>query len=131
MPGSALVVIEPELVLRGLKTILDRPPMTLDRYQRFDRCSCWTPGGKEGEIAISYISTDQQTSRPKALICVIESFDLEIGQFEIAPIMQPRSFSSSPCRQAFPVGRAPRLGDARGRAGNRSPLAPGVIHGRC
>jgi hypothetical protein len=86
----------------------------------------WTPGGKEGEIAISDISTDQQTSRPKALICVIKSFDLEIGQFEIAPIMQPWSFSSSPCRQAFPVGRAPRLGDARGRAGNRSPLAPGV-----
>ena len=50
MPGSALIVIEPKLVLRGLKTILDRPPMTLDRYQRFDRRSRWTPGGKEGEI---------------------------------------------------------------------------------
>ena len=45
MPGSALVVIEPELVLRGLKTILDRPPMTLDRYQRFERRSRWTPSG--------------------------------------------------------------------------------------
>jgi hypothetical protein len=131
MPGSALVVIEPELVLRGLKTILDRPPMAFDRHQRFDGCSRWTPGAEEGEITIGDISTDQQTSGPKALICVIKSFDLEIGQFDIAPIMQPWSFSSSPCRQAFPVGRAPRLGDARGRAGNRSPLAPGVIHGRC
>jgi hypothetical protein len=27
MPGSALIVIESELVLRGLKTILDRPPI--------------------------------------------------------------------------------------------------------
>jgi hypothetical protein len=58
MPGSALVVIEPELVLRGLKTILDRPPMTLDRYQRFDRCSGWTPSGKEGEIAIGDVAAD-------------------------------------------------------------------------
>ena len=36
MPGSALVVIESELVLRGLKTILDCPPMAFDRHQRFD-----------------------------------------------------------------------------------------------
>ena len=34
MPGPALVVIEPELVLCGLKTVLDRPPMTFDRRQR-------------------------------------------------------------------------------------------------
>src|SRR5882724_5192089 len=36
MPGSALVVIESELILRGLETILDRPPMAFDRHQRFD-----------------------------------------------------------------------------------------------
>src|SRR5471032_1448873 len=35
MPGSALVVIEPELVFRGLKTILDRPSMAFDRHQRY------------------------------------------------------------------------------------------------
>ena len=64
MPGSALVVIEPELVLRGLKTILDRPPTTLDRHQHFDRCSRWTPCGKEGEIAIGDVATNQQTARP-------------------------------------------------------------------
>ena len=52
MPGSALVVIEPELVFRGLKAILDRPPMTFDRDQRFDGCCCWAPSGEEGEIAI-------------------------------------------------------------------------------
>src|SRR5471030_2821686 len=42
--------------------------------------------------------------------------------------MQPRSFGSSPCRQAVPVGRAPRPGDVRGRAGDGSPLAPGMKH---
>src|SRR5882762_6018565 len=130
MPGSALVVIEPELVFRGLETVLDRPPMAFDRHQRFDGCSRWTPGAEEGEITIGDISTDQQTSRPKTMMCAVKFFDLEIGQFEITPIMQPRSFGSGPCRQAFPVGRAPRPGDVRGLAGDRSPLAPGLKHMR-
>src|SRR6267142_1018692 len=117
MPGSALVVIEPELVFRGLKTVLDRPPMAFDRHQRFDGCSRWTPGGEEGEIAIGDTATDQQAARPQTIICTIEQMvtavlvspdflyrgiarpqvellGLEIGQFEIAPIMQPRSFGS-------------------------------------
>ena len=72
MPGSALVVIEPELVFRGLKTVLDRPPMAFDRHQRFDGCSRWTPGAEEGEITIGDISTDQQTSRPKTMICAVK-----------------------------------------------------------
>src|SRR3984893_14521070 len=126
MPGSALVVIEPELVFRGLKTVLDRPPMAFDRHQCFDGCSCWTPGGEEGEIAIGDMTTDQQTACPQTLICAVEFFDLKIGQFEITPIMQPRSFGSGPCRQAVPVGRAPGPGDMCGLAGDRSPLAPGL-----
>ena len=59
VPGSALVVIEPELVLGGLKTVLDRPAMTLDRHQRFDRCSRRTPSGKKGEIAIGDVAADR------------------------------------------------------------------------
>src|SRR5260370_24915693 len=128
MPGSALVVIEPELVFRGLKTVLDRPPMAFDRHQRFDGCSRWTPGGEEGEIAIGDMTTDQQTARPQTLICAVEFFDLEIGQFEITPIMHPRSFGSGPCRQAFPVGRPPRPRDVCGRAGDGPPRAPGLKH---
>ena len=118
VPGSALVVVEPELVFRGLKTVLDRPPMAFDRHQRFDGCCRWTPSGEEGEITIGDMTTDQQTACPKTLICAAKFFDLEIGQFEIAPIMQPRSFGSGPRRQAFPVGRAPRPGDVRGLAGD-------------
>src|SRR4030088_3251286 len=124
--------VEPELVFRGLKTVLDRPPMAFDRHQRFDGCSRWTPGGEEGEIAIGDMTTDQQTARPQTLICAVEFFELEIGQFEITPVMQPRSLGSGPCRQAFPVGRAPRPGDVRGRAGDGSPLAPRIeTHERC
>jgi len=36
MPGSALVVIEPELVFRSLKAVLDLPSMAFDRDQRFN-----------------------------------------------------------------------------------------------
>ena len=118
MPGSALVVIEPELVFRGLKTVLDRPPMAFDRHQRFDGCSRWAPSGEEGEIAIGDMTTDQQAACPQTLICAVEFFGLKIGQFEITPIMQPRSFGSGPCRQTFPVGRAERPGDLRRLAGD-------------
>src|ERR1700676_4384090 len=45
MPGSALVVIESELVFRGLETVLNRPSMAFDCHQRFDGCCGWTPGG--------------------------------------------------------------------------------------
>jgi hypothetical protein len=34
MPVSALIVIEPELVFRGFKAVLDRPSMAFD--QRFN-----------------------------------------------------------------------------------------------
>lgn len=97
-------MIEPELVLRGLKAVLDRPPMAFDRHQRFDGCSRWTPSAEEGEIAIGDVTTDQQTSGPQTLICIAGFFDLEIGQFEITPVVQPRSFGSGPGRQTFPVG---------------------------
>jgi hypothetical protein len=39
MPGSALVVIEPELILGSLKTVLDRPSTAFDRDQRFGFCA--------------------------------------------------------------------------------------------
>ena len=63
VPGSALVVIEPELVFGGLETVLDRPAMAFDRDQRFDGCSCWAPGGEEGEVTICDATTDQQTAQ--------------------------------------------------------------------
>jgi hypothetical protein len=96
VPGSALVVVEPELVLGGLETVLDCPPMAFDPDQCFDRCCRWAPGGEEGEIAIGDTTTDQQTACPKARIFVVW-FSGQVGQFEIAPIMQPRSFGSGPC----------------------------------
>ena len=104
MPGSALVVIEPELVFGGLKTVLDRPAMAFDRDQCFNGCFCWAPGGEEGEVIIYDATTDQQTARPQTVICAVKLRGIEIGKLEIAPIVQPRSFGSVPSRQAFPIG---------------------------
>ena len=59
VPGSGLVVIEPERVLGGLETVLDRPATTLDPHQRLDRCSRRTPSGKKGEIAFGDTASDQ------------------------------------------------------------------------
>ena len=59
MPGSALVVIEPELVFRGFKAVLDRPSVAFDCDERFNSCSRWAPSGEEGEVIIGDATTDQ------------------------------------------------------------------------
>src|SRR6201993_4968689 len=40
VPGSAFVVVEPELVFGCLEAILDRPAMALDADQGLDRSPC-------------------------------------------------------------------------------------------
>ena len=87
MPGSALVVIEAELIFGSLKTVLDRPAMAFDRGQSFDGCSCWAPGGEEGEVIICDTTTDQQTACPQTVICAVKLRGIEIGKLEIAPIV--------------------------------------------
>src|SRR5271165_2625626 len=63
MPGSALVVIEPELVLRGLKTVLYRPPMAFDRHQRFDGCCrSWALTRMDPPVLIGM---DPRSARPR------------------------------------------------------------------
>ncbi len=109
----------------GFKTVLDRPAMAFDRDQRFNGCSCRAPGGGEGEVIIGDAPTDQQAACPQAVICAVELPGIEICQFEMTPIVQPRAFGPVTRRQAFPVGRAPRRRDVRGGARDGSPLAPG------
>ena len=110
MPGSALIMIEPELVFRGLKTILDCPPVAFDRDQRFDGCSGRTPGGEEGEIAIGDAAADQQTARPQTVICTVELLGLEIGQFEITNRAAAVLWFRLP-----PTGASSRMSAASGR----------------
>ena len=95
MPGSGFVVVEPELVFCGLEAVLDRPAMSFDFDQRLDRRPHRTPSGEVSEIVVGDMTADQQASSPQAVAFIIELLALKIGQFEIAPIMQPRSFGSS------------------------------------
>ena len=64
MPRSGFVVVEPELVLRGLEAVLDGPATAFDADQPLDGCPCRTPGGEVGEIAIADMTPDQQASCP-------------------------------------------------------------------
>src|SRR5205814_5957894 len=91
MPRSGFVVVEPELVLGSLKAVLDRPAMALDADQGLDRSPCRTPGGEVGEIAVGDITADQQGSCPKDLAVMVGLFAFEIGQCEVAPVVQSRS----------------------------------------
>src|SRR6516165_10665458 len=64
MPGAGLVMIEAELVLSGLKTILDSPAMTFDRHQLCHRRALGRPSGEEGQIRTGDIAAHQEASCP-------------------------------------------------------------------
>src|SRR5271154_4680951 len=85
-----------------LEAILDRPAMALNADQGLDRSPCRTPGGEVGEIAVGDITPDQQTSCPKDLAVMVRLFAFEIGQFEVAPVVQSWSFGSGTGRQPPP-----------------------------
>ena len=125
MPRSGFVVVEPELVFGCLEAILDRPAMALDADQCLDRSPCRTPGGEVGEIAVGDITPDQQASCPKDLVVMVGLLAFEIGQFEVAPVVQSRSFGSGTGRQTPPVRSSLRLCDLLGGADNPLRLAPG------
>src|SRR5208282_3315136 len=125
VPGSGFVVVESELVFGCLEAILDRPAMALDADQGFDRSPCRTPGGKVGEIAVGDIAADQQASCPKDLAVMVRLFAFEIGQFEVAPVVQSWSFGSGTGRQTPPGRSSLRLRDLLGGAEHPLRLAPG------
>ena len=125
MPGPGFVVVEPEFVFGGLEAVLDRPAMPFDFDQRLDRSPCRTPSAEIGEIAVGDMTSDQQASRPQGVAFIVELFTLEIGEFEIAPIMQSWSLGSSAGRQTPPAGWSLHFGYFFGRASKQLRLAPG------
>ena len=104
MPGAGFVVVEAELILGGFEAVFDGPAMSLYRHQFFHGCASWTPGREEGEIAIGDVAADQQPACPDAWKCRIKIIGIEIGEFEIGPIMQSCTLGSIACRQP-PPGR--------------------------
>ncbi len=103
MPGSGLVMVEPELVLGGLEAVFDCPSMPLDAEQRLDRGFRRSPCGEIGEIAVGDVTPDQYAACPEAMVFFVEFFRLQTSQLEVAPVMQARTFAAVPCRQTLPV----------------------------
>ena len=85
-----------------LEAVFDRPAVALDADQGLDRSPCRTPGGEVGEIAGGDITPDPGLVS-KGLGCDGWIFAFEIGQFEVAPVVQSRSFGSGAGRQTPPV----------------------------
>ena len=85
VPGARLVVIEPQFVFRGLKTVFARPAMSFDGNQGLDAGSGWAPGGEESHFTVSNVTADQQATRPHTRALVIVFSGIEISQFAISP----------------------------------------------
>lgn len=98
MPRARFVVIETEFVLGGFKTVLDGPAAAFDRYELFHGRALGTPRGEEGEVTVGDVAADQQTPRPLPREGAVVLDGIEIGQFEIGPVMQARTFGSFACR---------------------------------
>jgi hypothetical protein len=83
MPGSALVVIESELVFRGLKTVLDRPPMAFDRQQHFDGCCRWS-GAKFDADSHTNHSFQGSLTASTSIISIVGGSAKSSGAFAIS-----------------------------------------------
>src|SRR3954452_15524141 len=126
MPGARLVVVETEFGLGRLEAILDGPSMSLDPDQHLDRRAGGAPGGEEGEISIGDVAADQEAARPKAGPSLVVLTSIEIGQFQVRPVVEAFALRAAARRQAMPGGRIELLGDLGGGAGHKRLADPGV-----
>src|SRR4029077_8127183 len=65
-----------------------RPAMAFDLDQRLDRGCGRAPSGEVGQIAIGDVAPDQHAAGPKAAVVLVEFLGLEVGELEVAPVMQ-------------------------------------------
>ncbi len=106
------------------------PTGPFDPDEGLDVGSRRAPSGEEGEIAIGDVTPDQQAAGPQPGSAVVIVGGVEIGQFEIRPVMQAGTFGAVARRQAGPIGGGQTLRDRPGGSGNRPRLSPrgeGVI----
>ena len=85
-------MIESEFILGGFEAVLDGPAVSYDGNERLDGCSGQAPGREECEVAISDIAVDQEPARPERRAGLIIFGSIEIGEFEVGPVVQPCSF---------------------------------------
>ena len=126
VPGAGLVVIETERGLGGLKAIFNCPAMAFDPEQSCAARSGRTPSGEKGEFTVGNGAADQQTARPQAGSVRVVFGCVEIGQFAIGPVIEPRPFGARSRRQARLRRRIEPVRDRCGRAGDRRLANPGA-----
>ena len=103
VPGAGLVVVQAEFVFGGLEAVLDQPTMPFDGDQGGNLYSRRAPGREEREVTAGDVAPGQQASGPGQPLCLRP---LKVGEFKIAPVMQPRPLGSGSGRQALPrIGR--------------------------
>ena len=126
VPGPGLVVIEAQLVLCGLKAILNGPALPFDLDQRLDGRSNRTPSGEERHLSVGDVAADQQAARPKTgeRGCVFG--DVEICQVAVRPIVQAWTLRAFTSRQALPARSVERGRDLFRCAANSRIALPGV-----
>lgn len=102
MSESGLVVIEAKLALGRFEAVIDHPVRPFYRYQLCQGCALGTPGREEGKVSrIGDAAPDQQTARLWAGERIAVFAGIEIGQFEVGPIVQPRTFGLVSSRQRY------------------------------
>src|SRR3954469_24873700 len=89
VPGPGFVVIKTQFVLAGLETVFDAPALSFHRHQCLDAGASRAPGGEVGALAISKVTPDQQAAGPQPALPTVILAGIEIGQFQIRPIIQP------------------------------------------
>ena len=92
MPGSGFVMVEAKFILGGLEAVLDRPAVTLNSNEGLDACSGRAPGREEGKFAVTDGAPDQQATGPQAGLRLVIFVGVKVGEFEISPVMKPRTF---------------------------------------
>ena len=134
VPASGLVVVEAQLGFRGLERVLDRPPPPLDLDQHVQGRARRAPCREEGHFPVAQAAPDQQTARPHQSRGATseEASRIKVGQFQIGPVVKPRSLGPGAGGQPNPVGGRQGRRDLPGRAGHRLRLVPGVeLRGAC
>ena len=127
--GPGLVVIEAQLVLCGLKAILNGPALPFDLDQRLDGRSNRTTSGEERHLSASAML--RQISRPRVQrpvsVGAVFACDVEICQVAVRPIVQAWTLRAFPSRQALPARSVERGRDLfRCAAEQPDCAAPGV-----
>ena len=123
VPGAGLVVSEPEFGLGRLERILDAPTSSLDADQGLDRRAGRAPGREVGPLGVSQAAPDQEPPRPQAGLVV---GTIEVGQFAVGPVVQPRALRPVARRQTRPGRRSKAVRDRLGAARHRWLADPGI-----